>query len=271
MDTSFRDLHRPSAPFILANAWDVGSARTLAALGAEALATSSAAFAFTLGLPDGGAGREATLEHSRMLVEATPLPVSGDFENGFGDSPEAVAETVRLAAEAGLAGCSIEDTMGRGSYPFEAAVERIEAAVEAAHNAIVATGRDFVLVARADGMLVSTYDNDEAIRRLKAFSGAGADVLYAPMPPDMEGLAAQCRAVDKPVNGLCAGRFTRYSRAEFASAGVARISLGSTLARATHKIILDAGRAMFEAGDFSALSEVAASSVVDPMLTPFAK
>ncbi|MCB9994685.1 MAG: isocitrate lyase/phosphoenolpyruvate mutase family protein [Hyphomicrobiaceae bacterium] len=270
MDTTFRDLHRPGQPFILANAWDIGSARMLAALGAEALATSSAAFAFTLGLPDGGAGRDASIAHGKALADATPLPVSGDFENGFGDSPEIVAETVRLAAEAGLAGCSIEDTAGAGrSYDFAAAVTRIEAAADAARKAIAATGRDFVLLARADGMLVGTYDNDEAIRRLRAFSAAGADALYAPLPPDMEALAAQCRAVDKPVNGLCAGLFTHYSRADFANAGVARISLGSSLARATHKVILDAGRAMFETGDFSRMGEIVPSSVVNGMLTRF--
>jgi 2-methylisocitrate lyase-like PEP mutase family enzyme len=262
---AFRALHRPGAPFILANAWDAGSARLLAALGAEAIGTTSAGHAFTLGLPDGGhVTRDMALAHAEALVAATPLPVSGDFENGFGAAPETVAETVRLAAGAGLAGCSIEDTdlPGQGFYEFGFALERIRAAVAAARS----LRRDFVLVARADGCLTGSYGIDEALRRVVAFAAAGADCVYVPMPPSMADVARIAAAVPGvPVNALAAGPFVRYTRAEFAAAGVARISIGSALARVTHKAILDAARPMLEAGDFSALKGVGAA-VIDPLL-----
>lgn len=262
---ALRALHRPGDPFILANAWDAGSARMLAALGAEAIATSSAAHAFTLGRPDmGHVTRDEALAHAEDLVAAMPLPVSGDFENGFGEAPDTVAETVRLSAEAGLAGISIEDTALPGETPYapDLAVERIRAAAAAAR----ALPRDFVLVARADGIMNGQYDIEEALRRLAAFDAAGADCLYAPMPASMEDLARICGATAKPVNALAAGPYTRVSRAEFAAIGVARISLGSTLARATHRVIRDAGHAMFENGDFSALSSAVSGDEVDALL-----
>ena len=260
-----RALHRPGDPFVLANAWDVGSARMLAALGAEAIGTSSAAHAFTLGRPDmGRVSRDEALAHAEMLVTATPLPVSGDFENGFGAAPEVVAETVRLAAQVGLAGISIEDTdlPGTGSYPFDLAVARIEAAAEAARS----LPDDFVLLARADGVLNRSYDLDEGLRRLHGFEAAGADALYLPMPPDMAALGRICRSVSLPVNALAAGPFTQVSGQAFAEAGVARISLGSSLARATHRVIVDAARAVFDAGDFTALGRGIAGAEVDRLL-----
>ncbi|UJQ93863.1 isocitrate lyase/PEP mutase family protein [Mariluticola halotolerans] len=265
---SFRDLHVPGTPFILANAWDTGSARMLAAMGAKALATSSAAHAFTLGVPDmGHVPRDVALTHASDLVAATPLPVSGDLENGYGHDAASVAETVTLAAKAGLAGCCIEDTMlpADTPYDFAAAVERIEAGAAAAK----AAEGDFVLTARADGVMLGHYDLDEAIRRLKAFAEAGADVLYAPMVADMDALQSICRAVSKPVNALCAGRFSQYGLADFARIGVARVSLGSALARATHKIIHDTGLAMFERGDMTGLGATVSSDIVDPMLRKF--
>lgn len=249
---AFRALHRPGAPFLLANAWDAGSARLLAALGAEAIGTTSAGHAFTLGLPDGGhVTRDDALAHAQTLVAATPLPVSGDFENGFGPAPETVAETVRLAAEAGLAGCSIEDTdlPGAGAYDRAFAIDRVRAAVAAAR----ALPRDFVLVARADGCLTGAYGVEEALARVTAFAEAGADCVYVPLPPTMDDIARICAAVRVPVNALAAGRFIRHARADFAAAGVARISIGSALARVTHKAMLDAARPMLEAGDFSHL------------------
>ncbi len=260
-----RALHRPGQPFVLANAWDAGSARMLAALGAEAIGTSSAAHAFTLGRPDmGGVSRDEALSHAERLVAATPLPVSGDFENGFGHDPDTVAETVRLAAEVGLGGISIEDTELPSSSPygFDAAVARIEAAVEAARSLPV----DFVLLARADGVLNRSYDLDEGIRRLQAFDQAGADALYLPMPPDMAALARICASVTRPVNALAAGPFTAVTYDGFAEAGVARISLGSTVARLTHRAIHDAGRAIFDNGDFSLLGGGMPGSEVDPLL-----
>lgn len=256
---AFRALHRPGDPFILANAWDIGSARMLAALGAEAIGTSSAAHAFTLGLPDGGhVTRDQALAHAADLVAATPLPVSADLEDGFGTAPDKVAETLRLAAEAGLAGCSFEDIDPRtGVHDFGLAVERIRAAAAAAR----ALPRDFVLVARADGVMAGAYDLDEAIRRIQAFAAAGADCVYVPVPPDMAAQARICASVSVPVNGLAAGRFLSATRSDFAAAGVARISLGSSLARATHRVIRDAVRAMFGDGRFTDLGGTGADEI----------
>ncbi|MCG6901535.1 MAG: isocitrate lyase/phosphoenolpyruvate mutase family protein [Rhodobacter sp.] len=262
---AFRALHKPGDPFILANAWDIGSARMLAALGAQAIATSSAAHAFTLGRPDGGhVSRDEALAHAQDLVAAVQLPVSGDFESGFGDDPDTCAETVRLSAEIGLAGICIEDTdFATGShYEFGLAVERIRAAAAAAR----ALPHDFVFVARADGVMTGTYDMAEAIRRIRAFDAAGADGLYVPLPPDMDALRSIVAATDKPVNALAAGPFARISRAEYSSAGIARISLGSALARVTHRAIHDAGRAMFEHGDFTPLTQALSGKTVDAML-----
>ncbi len=262
----FRALHQPGSPFILANAWDAGSAKMLAALGAQAIGTSSAAHAFTLGRPDGGLiSRDEALSHAADLVAATSLPVSGDFENGFGHGPDEMAETVRLSAEVGLAGISIEDIAlpEPAPYDFEDAVSRIEAAVEAAR----ALPQDFVLLARADGVMLGTYDVDEAIRRIQAYEQVGADAVYVPLPPDMTELRRVCASVSVPVNVLAAGPFTSISQREFAEAGAARISLGSALARATHRVINDAARAMFDNGDFGPLGVGVSGGVVDAMLS----
>ncbi len=265
--TRFRALHHPGDPFILANAWDIGSAKMLAALGAEAIGTSSAAHAFTLGKPDmGHVTRDEALAHAADLVAAVNVPVSGDFENGFGEAPDTVAETVRLAAEAGLAGISIEDTAlpGTGAYDFELAVERIRAAAAAAR----ALPDDFVLVARADGVMNGTYDTEEALARIRAFDEAGADCLYVPLPPTTDDLVRICKATKKPVNALAAGpTYTRLTRTQYAVMGVARISLGSALARVTHRAIFDAAEAMLGAGDFSSLGRGIAGSKVDALLT----
>ena len=261
----FRALHRPGDPFILANAWDMGSARMLAAMGAKAIATSSAAHAFTLGRQDGSVTRDEALAHAADLVAATPLPVSGDFEDGWASDPDGVAETVRLAAEAGLAGLSIEDVHeveGSVGTPYgrDEAVERVRAGVAAAR----ALPRDIVFCARADGVMTGGYDLDEGIARLQAFEAVGADCLYLPLPPDMDGLRRVASSVSAPVNALAAGPFTKVSLAEFAAAGIARVSLGSALARATHRAIVDAGEAMFGRGDFTPLA--AGAKGVDAML-----
>lgn len=261
----FRALHRPGDPFILANAWDAGSAKLLAALGAPAIATSSAAHAFTLGRPDlGRVTRDEALAHAETLVAAVDVPVSGDFENGFGHDPDTVAETVRLAFEAGLAGISIEDMAlpEPTPYPRALAVERIRAAAAAAR----ALPRDFVLVARADGVMHGAYDLDEALARLADYEAAGADCLYVPVPGSLDAQARICAATTLPVNALVAGDFTNVPKADFASLGVARLSLGSSLARATHRLIVDAGHAMFDRGDFSALAHSIAGSAVDRLL-----
>ena len=263
---AFRALHKKGDPFILANAWDIGSAKMLAKLGAPAIATSSAAHAFTLGRTDGGTvSRDEALAHAADLVAAVDVPVSGDFENGFGDDPETCAETVRLAAEAGLAGISIEDTnfAASNSYDFDLAVERIRAAAAAAR----ALPGDFVLVARADGVLEKNYDMAEAIRRIQAFDEAGADCLYVPMPPGMQSLRKVVQATDKPVNVLAAGPFAKHSRDEYATMGIARISLGSALARVTHRIIHDASLTMFEHGDFTLLTHSIPGAEGDKFMT----
>jgi 2-methylisocitrate lyase-like PEP mutase family enzyme len=265
---AFRALHRPGDPFVLANAWDAGSARVLAALGAQAIGTTSAGFAFTLGLPDGARiTRDQALAHAADLVAATPLPVSGDLENGYAEAPDGIAETIRLAAEAGLAGASLEDTAlpGTAAYPFDLAVDRVRAAAAAAR----ALPRDFVLVARADGLLTGGYDMDEALRRLRAFDDAGADCLYAPLPPDMDGVRAICAATSKPVNALAAGPFTAITRTAFAAAGVARISLGSALARVTHAALIETAHDIINRGDFAALGRGARG--VDALLAKGAR
>jgi 2-methylisocitrate lyase-like PEP mutase family enzyme len=258
---AFQALHRPGEPLLMPNPWDLGSARMMAALGAKALATTSAGHAFTLGRPDmGHVSRAEALEHAAAIAAAVRVPVNGDLENGYGRDPEAVAETVRLAAEAGLAGCGIEDTdlPGSGAYPFDLALARIAAAVEAAHDAGI------VLTARADGCLTRSYDADEAVRRCRAFAEAGADVIYSPLAP-MEAQLELCR-IGTPVNLLAAGRFAERTVADYARLGVARISIGGALARATHKVILEAGRAMLERGDLSPLTNTVGASVIDPLL-----
>ena len=263
---SFRGLHRIGNPFVLANAWDVGSAKMLAALGAEAVATSSAAHAFTLGRPDGGhVSRDEALAHAGDLVAAVDIPVSGDFENGFGHSPEACAETVRLSAEVGLAGISIEDAAlpEDRAYPFDQAVERVRAAAAAAR----ALPGDFVFVARADGVMNGHYDIEEALARIIAFDQAGADCLYVPMPKSMDDLKRVIAATSKPVNVLVAGPYSQVSRADYAIMGAARLSLGSALARVTHRAIHDTGKAMFENGDFTSLADAMPGDIVDKMLT----
>ncbi|SMX41688.1 isocitrate lyase/PEP mutase family protein [Actibacterium lipolyticum] len=266
MPQTFRSLHKPGNPFILANAWDRGSAKMLEKLGAQAIGTSSAAHAFTLGRPDmGHVTRDESLAHAQDIIAAVTVPVSGDFENGFGDDPDTCAQTVRLSHEAGLAGISIEDTALPDDTPYEHAfsVERIRAASAAAR----ALPGDFVLIARADGMMNGHYDIDEALARIRAYDAAGADGLYVPMPPSMNDLRRICAATDKPVNVLAAGPFTKVSRAEFAAVGVARISLGSALARATHRVIHDAAQSMFQEGDFSPLSHSIPGADIDKLLS----
>lgn len=264
--TTFRDLHKPGDPFLMVNVWDAGTAKLMASLGAKALATSSAAHAYVMGRPDGGSvSRDDALAHAEEIVSATSLPVQGDFENGFGDDPETCAQTVRLAAEAGLAGICIEDTMfpSGEAYPMELAVERVKAAASAAR----ALATDFVFTARADGILTGAYETAEAIRRVQAFDTAGADCLYAPIPPDMAALEQIVKSTRKPVNALVAGAYAKQTRDTLAAIGVARISIGSSLARATQRLIYDAGKAMIEEGDFSALQNTLGSDFVDPILS----
>lgn len=251
--TAFRALHGRPGAFVIPNPWDAGTARILAALGFEALATTSAGFAFTLGRRDGAAGRAAILANARAIVEATDLPVSADLENGFGPEPEEAAETIRLAAETGLVGGSIEDASGdadRPIYDFQHAVERVSATVEAARTLPF----PFVLTARAESFLHGRPDLDDTIRRLQAFERAGADVLYAPGLPSLDAIRVVCAAVSRPVNVL-AGSGAAPSVAALAEAGVKRISLGSALSRAALGGFVRAVREIREHGTFGFAAE----------------
>jgi 2-methylisocitrate lyase-like PEP mutase family enzyme len=252
----FQALHAGPGAFIIPNPWDVGSARMLAGLGFQALATSSAASAVAMGKRDGALTRDEALAHARSIVEATDLPVSADLEKGFGDAPEAVAETVRRAAAAGLVGCTIEDSTGRPEtplYDFGLAVERIAAGVEAARGA----GFPFLLTARAHNLLYGSPSLDETIRRLKAYEDAGAQVLMAPGLPDLDAVRTVCEAVSKPFNFMAGIKGKSFSVAELAEAGVRRISLATSLYRAAMTGFLEAAREVKEAGTFGFLDRSA--------------
>ncbi|MGI9450583.1 MAG: isocitrate lyase/PEP mutase family protein [Geminicoccaceae bacterium] len=247
---SFRDLHHRDGAFVIPNPWDVGSARILASMGFEALATTSAGLAFSLGLKDGGVTPEVMLDHCRDMVAATPLPVSADLEKGFGDQPDAVADTIAKAADAGLAGCSIEDFTGdpaRPIYDFALAVERIAAASEAAR----VLDRDFVVTARSENFLHGRPNFDDTVRRLQAFERAGTDVLYAPGLRDLNQIRTVCESVSKPVNIVMGLPGAAFSVAELSAAGVKRISVGSALARLAYGGLIRAAKEMKEEGTFA--------------------
>ncbi|MEV7414927.1 isocitrate lyase/phosphoenolpyruvate mutase family protein [Streptomyces sp. NPDC089919] len=245
---AFRALHEGPRPFVVPNPWDAGSARLLAGLGFPALATTGAGLAHSLGRPDGTLTRADILDNAAAIVAATALPVTADLESGFGEKPEDVAETIELAAAAGLAGGSIEDSTGRAGdpvRPLAEAVERVAAAVEAAR------GLDFpfTVTARAENFFVGRPDLDDTIRRLQAYEEAGADVLYAPALPDAEAIGAVCAAVSRPVNVLMGGAL-QLSVAELGALGVRRVSTGSALSRAALGGFLRAAREIAEQGTF---------------------
>ena len=245
----FRALHQREGAFVIPNPWDVGTARILASMGFEALATTSAGLAFSMGMPEGSVSRDRALAHCRQIVEATDLPVSADLEKGFGDTPDSVADTIRAAAETGLAGCSIEDHTNRRDDPifeFDLAVERIEAAAEAARS----LPQDFVLTARCENFLWGRPDLDDTIKRLQAFEAAGADVLYAPGLHDLDTIRTVCGSVSKPVNVVMGMPGATFGVDELADAGVARISVGSALCRAAFGEFVRAAREIKEAGTF---------------------
>jgi 2-methylisocitrate lyase-like PEP mutase family enzyme len=249
---AFRKLHE-SGCFVIPNPWDVGSARYLQGLGFKALASTSAGFAFTLGLPDGAVSREAMLAHFRDIVAATDVPVNADFEGGFADAPEGVAESVRVCVETGVAGLSIEDSTSDPSIPlydFDLALAR----VRAARAAIDKAGGDVVFTARSEGFIRGRPDLDETIRRLKAFSAAGADCLYAPGIKTPEQIGAVVQAVaPKPVNFLMSAA-TDLTVDDLTGLGVRRISLGGTLARATWTALARAAREIANEGKFTSLA-----------------
>jgi len=262
---AFRALHARPGAFVIPNPWDAGSARILAGLGFEALATSSAASAGVLGRRDGMITRDEALAHARAIVAACDLPVSADLEKGFGDAPEVVAETIRLAAETGLAGGSIEDATGdpdRPLFDFNHAVERVAAAVEAARS----LSFPFVLTARTENFLRGNPDLDDTIRRLQAFEKAGADVLFAPGLPDLETVRAVCSAVSKPVNFMAGIKGRSFTVAELEAAGVKRISLATSLYRAALTGLLAAAREVKEHGTFGYLDESVTSAALSEFL-----
>ena len=247
---ALRGLHERPGIFLIPNPWNAGSARILAAMGFEALATTSAGFAFNAGLPDSPAvlTREAVLGNAQEIVQAVDLPVSADMQNGFGDEPQVCAETIRHAAHAGLAGGSIEDSRGEDAdpiYEFEHAVERVAAAAEAAREC------RFVLTARTENFLCGRPDLEDTIRRLKAFADAGADVVYAPGLPSLDAIRAVCSSVAKPVNVLMGLKGATFTVEEIAAAGAKRISVGGSLARAALGAFVRAAREIKEQGTFN--------------------
>jgi 2-methylisocitrate lyase-like PEP mutase family enzyme len=245
----FRELHQRSSAFIIPNPWDVGTARLLAHLGFEALATTSAGYAFSRGQRDNSVGRDEMMQHVASIAAATDLPVSGDLENGFGDDPRTVAETIRLAANAGLVGGSIEDSTKRRDAPIyehELAVDRVRAASEAARSLPF----PFTLTARSENYLVGRPDLHDTIERLQAYQEAGADVLYAPGIRDERDLAAIVDSLDRPVNVVMGLQGVRLDLAALAQIGVRRVSVGSALSRAALGAFLRAAREMRDRGSF---------------------
>lgn len=258
---AFAELHRGPGPLVVANAWDAGTARLLAGLGFAALATTSGGLALSLGRRDGAdqVGRDEVLRNAREVASATPLPVTADLEGGYGQTPEAVAETIRLAAGVGLVGGSVEDATGRADAPIRElghAVELVAAAVEAAR----ALPFPFTVTARAENFLHGRADLDDTVRRLQAYEAAGADVLYAPGLPDAAAIAAVCRSVGRPVNVLAADAGGALSVAELGTLGARRISLGSTLSRVALGAVAQAAREIATSGTFARLGGAAPSA-----------
>jgi 2-methylisocitrate lyase-like PEP mutase family enzyme len=261
----FQALHKRAGAFLIPNPWDAGSARVLAGLGFEAFATSSGAAAATCGRRDGKLSRDEALASARAIVNATNLPVSADMENGFGDSPAAAAETVRMAAEAGLVGCSIEDSTGdknRPLYEIELAAERIVAAVQAARSLPF----HFTLTARAENFVRGKTDLDETIKRLKTYEKAGADVLFAPALPDLAAIRAVCSAVSKPVNFMAGIRGKSFTMAQLVEAGVKRISFASSLYRAAMTGLIEAASEARQNGTFGYLEKTISSAELNKFL-----
>ncbi len=267
---AFRDLHLRDGAFVIPNPWDVGTARILASMGFEALATTSAGLAFSLGLPEGIVTRERVIAHCGEIVAATALPVSADLEKGFGDDPATVAETIRLAAGSGLAGGSIEDFTGRNEEPifaFDHAVERIAAAVEAARS----LPHDFVLTARAENFLHRRPDLDDTVRRLQAFEAAGADVLYAPGLHDLDQIRAVCSAVSRPVNVVMGMPGVTFGVSELADAGVKRISVGSAFSRLALGAVVRAAREVTDHGTFTFAKDAIGFAKLEDIFKEFSR
>ncbi|UUU39505.1 isocitrate lyase/PEP mutase family protein [Streptomyces sp. NBC_00162] len=266
---AFRRLHQGTEPFVVPNPWDAGTARLLTGLGFAALATTGAGLAYRLGRPDGTnlVGRLEILANAAEIVAATHLPVSADLESGFGDTPRDVAETIRLAAAAGLVGGSIEDSTGRADdpvRPLEEAVERVAAAVAAARE----LDFPFTVTARAENFFQGRSDLADTIRRLRAYEAAGADVLYAPGLPDAEAVRAVCAAVRRPVNVLMGSPALPLSVAELGELGARRISVGSALARAALGSVVRAAEEIRTHGTFGFGADALPYPEANAMMTP---
>jgi 2-methylisocitrate lyase-like PEP mutase family enzyme len=262
---AFRALHQRGHAFIIPNPWDIGTARMLAHLGFEALASTSGGYANSIGLRDGAVGREAMIAHVSALASATDLPVSADLENGYSDAPEMVAETIRLAAAAGVVGASIEDATGRVQDPIydqRLAAERVRAAAESAR----ALAFPFTLTARAENYINGRPDLKDTIQRLQAYQEAGADVLYAPGLTSKEDIATLVHSVDRPVNVLVGFSGFSPSLAELSALGVRRVSVGSALARAALGAFLRAAREMQTGGSFTFAEDAATSREISSLL-----
>lgn len=262
----FVKLHEGDKAFVMPNPWDAGSARLLSSLGFEALATTSAGYAFSKGKRDsaGGLGRSELLENAAEIVEAVQLPVSADLEDGFGAAPEVCAETIRMACQVGLIGGSIEDATGAQAAPifdFTQAVERVQAAAEAAR------GLPFLLTARAENFLWGQLDLDDTIKRLQAFSKAGADVLYAPGLPDIEAIRTVCSAVDKPVNVVMGLQSPTYSVDQLSKAGVRRISVGGSFARAALGGLMRAAEEVKSSGTFAYAADALPGGYISDLMS----
>jgi 2-methylisocitrate lyase-like PEP mutase family enzyme len=262
---AFKALHQRKGTFVIPNPWNAGTAKILTALGFEALATTSAGYAFSVGKEDSTATltRDGILQNAKEIIEATPLPVSADLQDGFGPSPETCSETIRLASAIGLAGGSIEDATGDPSapiYDFQLAVERIEAAAETAHT------HQFLLTARAENFLHNRPNLEDTIRRLQSFADAGADVLYAPGLPSLEAIREVCASVSKPVNVLMGATF---SVEDLTAAGAKRISVGGAFARAALGAFVRAAREIKDKGTFTfATGTISHAEVSSYMTTP---
>ncbi len=262
----FRALHERDGAFIIPNPWNAATARLLQHLGFEALATTSMGYAFSIGRRDNTLDRDETLTHATTIASATDLPVSADLENGFGDAPEFVAETVSRAAAAGVVGGSIEDATGRRADPIyerEHAVDRVRAAVAAAH----AVRFPFTLTARAENFLHGRPDLRDTIKRLQAYQEAGADVLYAPGLASKDDIAAVVSSVDRPVNVVMGLQGVQLSLADLSAIGVKRVSVGSALCRAALGAFLRGAREMREHGTFSFAAEAVSPRELSAVFT----
>jgi 2-methylisocitrate lyase-like PEP mutase family enzyme len=261
----FRALHARDRAFIIPNPWDPGTARLLATLGFEALATTSAGYAFSQGVLDGAVDRDTMLAHVAAIVAATDLPVSADLENGFGDDPASVAATIRAAAATGLAGGSIED-VSRGPdsriYEIAHAADRVRAAVEAARS----VPAPFTLTARAENFLHGRPDLADTIARLQTFQDAGADVLYAPGLRTADEIATVVRSVDRPINVVMGLQGAQLDLATLSALGVKRVSVGSALTRAALGAFLRAAREMRDHGTFTFAADAVSYREISAML-----